>query len=108
MTVPGGGLDSLASRRVKNLEAMRFFTTTTVSLGLYTETAVGERTPKSVSARVKELCQVSRIIFSHRLDGLHDLRHFVVDDALQHAVAHTIAVHDYARWQTFVVSQVCL
>ena len=34
MTVPGGGLASLPSMRAKNLELMRFFTTTTVSLGL--------------------------------------------------------------------------
>lgn len=107
MTVPGGGFDSLASRRAKNLEAMRFFTTTTVSLGLYIETVAAERNPKSASVS-DELCRDSRIILSHGLDGLHDLRHFVIDYALQHAVAHAISVHNDARWQTSVVSEVGL
>lgn len=35
MTVPGGGLDSFPPMRLKNLLLMRFFTTTTLTLGLW-------------------------------------------------------------------------
>lgn len=109
-TVPEGGLPSLESRRAKNLEEMRFFTTTTVSLGLYTETVTAERNPKSVSVYmcVTEMCQISRVIFTHGLDGLHDLRHFIVDYTVQHAITHTVSVHNDARRQTFVVFEVGL
>lgn len=96
----------MESRRAKNLEAMRFFTTTTVSLGLYTGRVVAERNPENVPGCVTEMRRVSRVIVSNGFDGLHDLRHFVADNALQHAIAHAVSVHNDASRQTFVVSEV--
>jgi len=85
----------LPSIRAKNLELMRFFTTTTVSLGLYAKQKCEYNQGNSTCEFVFIKCGLL-IILPQGLDGLHDLRNFVVHHALQHAISNSISVHDDA------------
>lgn len=80
----------------KNLVAMRFFTTTTLSLGLR---STGQ--PDQVSASLllrdrRQQQQHSRVVLPQSPDGGLDLSNLEVDHAQQLAVPHPVPVDDDA------------
>ncbi len=89
---------------------MRFFTTTTVSLGLYEKCKYDCNQGNSTSPKYKYVnmkCGLL-VILPHGLYGLHDLRDFVVHHAPQHAVSNSISVHDDPGGKRIVVLQIGL
>lgn len=95
MTVPGGGLAVFPPMLAKNLVAMRFFTTTTLSLGLWS-TGKPDQVSGSLLLRGQSQQQHSHVVLPQSPDGFLDLSHLEVDHAQQLAVPHTVPVDDDA------------